>query len=648
MFVYLVVRVYLSIICVLFFLQSWGQTQDALKPDADTASINHLLNVAEKELNPDTGIAMYDKAYALSVTSHYGDGAFRALITEGIKYYEKEDYRDMRLYSAKSILWAEKSDKKDATAWCYNNIGLSYFSEGDYETAVDFYYKALNEIKRKQLPPTHTEVNIYNNFGSVYFKLNELDKSLAFFRKAAELSQKGNFDYQLAESYESMGDFYNKICNADSAIKYFNLVIIIGTKMNKTDLRAAGNEGLGEAYAMLHDFPKAIAYSQTAITLSENSFYDIAIDAAYNLGNVWYQTGKYKEAQNILESNLKEIRTHNAKDKYITCYTTLADVYKATSQYKKAIACMDTLAALNDSLTGIEKTKAISQLELKYKTAEQDKQIAQNQLVIARQNSNIIRKNIWIGAVSGGIALLALLVLVIYRNARHRQRLQAEQIKTLQKESTIGNLKSMVQGEENERARIARELHDGIGGTLSAAMMRLMAIRHDKEDVTNVPAYNEALALLDDMGAEIRKTAHNLMPETLLKQTLPEAVGSYCHSMQKDGVLHIDFQSMGDFGLLCADVKLNVYRMIQELLRNIVQHAQATTALVQLMMHGPTLTITVEDNGKGFDKGTMQPGMGMQNLQTRVGSLNGHYTLETAPGSGTTVFIEIDLTAPQP
>ena len=335
---------------------------------------------------------------------------------------------------------------------------------------------------------------------------------------------------------------------------------------------------------------------------------------------------------------------HNFKDKYIKYYVKLIEVYKATGQYQKALDYTDIVNALKDSLISVEKAKAINQLDIKFQTAEKDKQIAQSQLQIATQNSNITRKNRWTAAVSGGIALLALLLLVIYRNARHKQRLQAEQIKTLQKESTIGNLKSMVQGEESERARIARELHDGIGGTLSAAMMRLMAVRHDKEDVTNVPAYNEALALLDDMGTELRKTAHNLMPETLLKQTLPEAVSAYCHSMQKDGTLHIDFQALGDFGLLGADVKLNVYRIVQELLRNIVQHAQATTALVQLMMHGRVLTVTVEDNGRGFDKDAMRTGMGMQNLQTRVSSMNGHYTLETAPGKGTTVFIEIDLT----
>ena len=641
-------RICLAILLVFCFNLQEAQGKNELQPIADTAGINQMLRKADKTLNPDTAITMYDRAFALSVAAHYGDGAFRALMTKGIKYYEKEDFYHSRACSREALNWAGRALNKNATVWAYNNIALTYFLEGEYEHASDTFYVALTELKK--LGPDHSplSINIYDNLGLVYCRLHQFEKALPLFRQAVEMSREGHFSFHLSNSYQAIGDYYLKQSNADSAIMYYNLAIDIARNINKTDLLAGGNEGLGEAYAMLHDFPKAIAYSQTAITLSKNSFYDIAIDASYNLGNVWYQTGKYKEAQNILESNLKEIRAHNAKDKYITCYTILADVYKATGQYKKAVECMDTLAALKDSLTGVEKTKAISQLELKYKTAEQDKQIAQNQLLIARQNSNIIRKNIWIGAVSGGIALLGLLLLVIYRNARHRQRLQAEQIKTLQKESTIGNLKSMVQGEENERARIARELHDGIGGALSAAMMRLMAIRHDKEDVTNVPAYNEALALLDDMGAEIRKTAHNLMPETLLKQTLPEAVASYCHSMQKDGVLHIDFQSLGDFGLLGEDVKLNVYRMIQELLRNIVQHAQATTALVQLMMHGHTLTITVEDNGKGFDKNTMKPGMGMNNLQTRVGSLNGHYALETAPGRGTSVFIEIDLTPQQP
>ncbi len=628
---------------ILFLL--FAGTVNATELKSDTASINHLLNIAYKELNPDTAIVLFDKVIQLSIKANYGQGAFMGMMTKGIKYFEKEDYVQYRNTTIKALPWAAKCVKKDAVAWCYANIGESYFDEGEYIKASEYYYTALREQKKAMgETPTNSAANIYNCLGLVNMRLNQPGRAIGYFNEAEGVSLKGKLYYQLANTYTYKGEYFNSLHQPDSAQKYFMEVGDIGRKIAKPDLEAIADNDLGKTYIEAGDYNKAVSSLLQAISIARDKFPYIAVDASYSLGDAWYHLHKYKDAETILVTALQEVIAHNFKDKYIKYYVKLIEVYKATGQYQKALDYTDIVNALKDSLISVEKAKAINQLDIKFQTAEKDKQIAQSQLQIATQNSNITRKNIWIAAVSGGIALLALLLLVIYRNARHKQRLQAEQIKTLQKENTIGNLKSMVQGEESERARIARELHDGIGGTLSAAMMRLMAVRHDKEDVTNVPAYNEALALLDDMGTELRKTAHNLMPETLLKQTLPEAVSAYCHSMQKDGTLHIDFQALGDFGLLGADVKLNVYRIVQELLRNIVQHAQATTALVQLMMHGRVLTVTVEDNGRGFDKDAMRTGMGMQNLQTRVSSMNGHYTLETAPGKGTTVFIEIDLT----
>jgi signal transduction histidine kinase len=198
----------------------------------------------------------------------------------------------------------------------------------------------------------------------------------------------------------------------------------------------------------------------------------------------------------------------------------------------------------------------------------------------------------------------------------------------------------VVQGEENERIRLARDLHDGIGGMLSATKMRFMALRHDNEGLVSSPKYLEAMGLLDIMGDEIRKTSHNLMPEVLLKQDLAEALRTYCNTIQTGIDLHIDFQSFGTFETLPNDFKLNIYRIVQELLKNTVQHAKATYAIVQLMRLEAYITVSIEDNGIGFNTDETKDGIGLHNLKTRVLSLEGHYTLKSEPGKGTMVYIE--------
>ena len=199
-----------------------------------------------------------------------------------------------------------------------------------------------------------------------------------------------------------------------------------------------------------------------------------------------------------------------------------------------------------------------------------------------------------------------------------------------------------MQGEEKERGRIARELHDGIGGILSAAMMRFTSASQENETILQTASFRDGMCLLDDMGDEIRKTAHNLMPEVLLKQPLPDAIRTYCNFVQQENTVRINFQSFGSFDNLAQSSKLNIYRIVQELLKNVIKHSGASTVLVQLLINEHLLTVTVEDNGVGFDTDALKKGIGLHNLQTRVSSMQGHLTVESGAEKGTSVYIEFD------
>lgn len=136
------------------------------------------------------------------------------------------------------------------------------------------------------------------------------------------------------------------------------------------------------------------------------------------------------------------------------------------------------------------------------------------------------------------------------------------------------------------------------------------------------------------------------MPEVLLKQSLPEAVRLYCDSVQDEGVLNIDFQSYGSFDSISQSYKLNLYRIIQELIKNITVHSKADRVLVQLLQNENKLNVSVEDNGRGFNVNETKGGMGLHNIRTRVSSMDGHFILESEPGKGTTIIIELDIHEP--
>ncbi len=607
----------------------------------DTAFVNHQIKVAEDLQDPDSAILLYKKLLQQSIDINYPDGAYNALMQMSVLYREKDDYQQAQAILQQALGWAPKARRKDAFAWCYNNLGDIFESQGDYTKAAAYFYKALDEIK-KVPGPSITAANINISLGYLYKLLGQPQKAMAFYNEAERISIAGHYDYQLTGVYINKGAYYIDTHQPDSAKQYFTRVMALASQQNLPDLVAMGNSGMGASMVAAGAYKQAVPYLQTAISISKRNFPEIARDASYILGDALLHLHKYKDAEAILVAALKETKSVNTRYNYIEAYTKLVEVYKATGQYRKAMDYMDSVAVLRDSIMSSE-TNAINRMEIKYQTAEKDKELAQNQLLIAKQENKLQQKNLLIASIIASIILVSLLLLLRYIKSQNKKHLQAEQIKALQRENTISILRGVVQGEEKERERLARELHDGIGGMLSAAMLRFMAMRHDNQTIVMTRAYREGMNMLDEMGDEIRKASHNLMPSVLLMQSLPEAVSSYCRSVQDGSKLQIDFQYYGDFDQLNQDFKLNVYRIIQELLKNIVAHAHATHALVQLTVNDNILSLTVEDNGVGFAKDEATNGIGLHNMHTRVSVLHGHCTIESEPLKGTSVFIEFNL-----
>jgi signal transduction histidine kinase len=151
------------------------------------------------------------------------------------------------------------------------------------------------------------------------------------------------------------------------------------------------------------------------------------------------------------------------------------------------------------------------------------------------------------------------------------------------------------------------------------------------------------MSMLQDTTSEIRKTAHNLMPNVLLRHDLGEALRIYCEHINASNELTITLRLYGDLKQLDKSVELFLYRMSQELIQNIIKHANASQAVVELELRDDTMNIIVEDNGIGFEVNSSYSGFGLQNLQFRVQALQGTLSIESAKEIGTTIIIQFDL-----
>jgi signal transduction histidine kinase len=209
--------------------------------------------------------------------------------------------------------------------------------------------------------------------------------------------------------------------------------------------------------------------------------------------------------------------------------------------------------------------------------------------------------------------------------------------------------KAVIEAEEKERIRIARELHDGIGQQLSAAKLNISGLKAaiKTTDPAEVTMLQNALDLLDESVKEVRTVSHSMMPNALIKSGLVSAVREFIHKISTSGNLKMNLEIIGLKERMEAQVENILFRVLQEVVNNIIKHAKASEVSIQFIKHEKELTILVEDNGIGFDVGkelnVTDAGIGLKNIASRVAFLNGEVIFDSYPGKGTTVTIEIPL-----
>jgi len=348
-------------------------------------------------------------------------------------------------------------------------------------------------------------------------------------------------------------------------------------------------------------------------------------------------SGQYRQAKEQLLRTVKAyppLPTNRIVDAY-----ELADIYALTGDMRSAYQWQKEYGRLSDSIYDSKLRNELSELDLKYRTAEKEKSIIRLQsekdkaLLTARNH----QATTWfLGAVSLLLLVTLVLVFLFYRNKK-RTLAQQEQIRMAQ---------AMLTAQEEERTRIARDLHDGLGGMLAGVKISLSGLAHDGEERIDAQALHSVTSQLDHSITELRHIAHNMMPEILLKLGLETALGDLCGSLQRYG-LSIRFQSLGIQNDIPREKQVTIYRIAQELLNNIVKHAQARNVLFQCSQNGSVFLLTIEDDGKGYtmDRLPAGQGMGLKNIVSRVAYLQGK--MEIVPSdhhaAGTAVNIELDV-----
>jgi two-component system NarL family sensor kinase len=396
-------------------------------------------------------------------------------------------------------------------------------------------------------------------------------------------------------------------------------------------------DNMANCYSFSDDLQKSITFHRKAIVIDSSFSNDKQLGDTYcNLGAVYENLLDYQEAINCYKKSIELCRKSGYKQGLKNALSQLSRLYFNQNKSDEAYLLLQESIIIKDSIINESSEQKIAELQAQFDTEKKKEQIAQQQLKISKRNVLLV-------------VLLAALVLSFFLFRLFYYRYKFKQEQKLQQELVKEELKrskAILESEENERQRLARELHDGVGQLLSASKLNLSSLTSNKCTPEEKLRLQQSMDTLDDSIKEIRYISHNMVPDVLLNFGFVRAVQDFISRVNQTNKLKIHFESNGfEESMLDNTGKLMLYRIIQESVNNTIKYAEATQISIQLSADTTEISLLMEDNGKGFDvdEAKQKGGIGLRNIQLRTDYLKGKLDIESSPKNGTTIIIEIPL-----
>lgn len=612
-------------------------------PD-DTGKVRSLVSYTQKILSTDLPKVreLSEKILELSKQLKYNKGIGDAYSQLGYYEYFQGNYTKSTYNTKQAIEYYTRSKDTAGISKGYGNLALCLESQNQNDSGIIYRMKAINMLEKN--PNRQLAFHYYNLAVQFNNRLENFDKALYYFRKSEEVATQVNDSVNLVAAWSGISislDQKGKLAEAQS---YAEKAIAMAKLLNDNIAMSKALSSYTNILLKLKKVDAALEAARSSVLYAEKAGHtSLFIQNSNKWAKILQQKGDYNTQVIVLEKALATAKRLNHVQHYHHTLEGLAEGNYLLGQYKKAYDYQALAVKHADSIRKERDTRILAELETKYETAQKEKALTQTELEVSKKEVQL-QKSRLVSIVSIGAAFLAVVIALLgffyYKNKR---RLHQKQLLAIQKDKEIQLLQALMQGEEKERSRIAKDLHDGVAGMLAASKMHLNSLSSQHADLTEGTAYQQGLRLLDEAATEVRKTSHNLMPEVLLQYGLDQAIRRYCQNINNGKILSVQYDSWGAIARYTDSFELSVYRIVQELLNNIVKHSKASQAIVQLSSHDGLLSITIEDNGIGIEDENIKGGIGLHSLVSRVKAMNGKMELQTEAGSGVNAYLEFDV-----
>jgi len=617
----------------------------------DTARVWALMEAGKlfTQAQPDSALLYFGEALALAERIGFEPGVAKCRINRTGAYNNLGRYHESIADGRVVIPICERLGMKKELVATYNNMGNAWDYLGNRWQAIGAFSKALQAMEGAQLPP-HFPLVVRNNMARQYNDLGLHHKGFEYGKKSLEEAAAIGDSAQVAAALHLMAASALAMHRKTEALAYCRRVERLARAGEDPTLLAFA---LNNIAVMTHDEQPAQAEKRMRealeVSIGSGDLFG-EVSALQGLARFAFLKKDFKNAQQYADQALNKAQKAAMNDEVANCYLIGSDLALVAGDMGKYRDLRRQFFDMNDTLANNNLLHATQDLETRYETEKKEQQILSLEREHELQQLRLRQKNGIIAGLAGLSGLLFLTGFLTVRNLRHRRRLteqelkiQQQQLTQLKQEQQLRVADAVLSSQENERSRLARDLHDGLGGMLSGIKQSLNGMKGNQIITeTAATALNQVIDDLDRSIGELRHIARNMMPEALVRFGLKDALHDYCDHLRLNSTLAVQFQAFGLESRLPQQTEVILFRIAQELLNNIVKHAGASQVLVQLMETDGRASLTVEDNGKGFDPDQLKkaPGVGWLNIQSRIDYLNGTLDLRAAPGKGTSVTVE--------
>ncbi|MDR1646098.1 MAG: sensor histidine kinase [Tannerellaceae bacterium] len=510
------------------------------------------------------------------------------------------------------------------------NLANSYIFQGQYAQALKYYLEALavgeevvatgkSEIERR--PGQWNVIRAMANISETYYLIGNQSRALYYAQqadKALEVTGNPEDRYIRPQVLYVIGSVYLDRGALDEAEAYMSKACLFADQLCRLYIelrgdpagmhiyRAYGREGLARVYLARKDYARALDYADQGLVAARESNDPMVQAKAWSaLSDIYREQGAYDASGRAALSALEINPDHISLDPGMAFNIAISNLFAGNKE--KAYEFLRIYSSRMKEYTDKHFRETMSSMEIQFETEKKEMRIF-----------NLERRQwYYLGLASSGI-LLALAAWTVYRLQMRRERTRKQLLAA----------HAVLEGERKERERFARDLHDGLGGMLSALKIELVNAGHSQ----NIRDH------LDDCIGELRRIAIGVMPLSLHRFGMKAALEDYCHSFP-----HVCFRFFGEDRRIDEKMELVVYYCAYELVNNSVRHSGATVIHVQLIQDDDHVSLTVQDDGCGFDRESFAQGAGLKNLNDRVMAFNGKLDIASSPDNGTETVIELKI-----